>query len=133
MEEEQVVDVSDSILNSVKKLLGILPEYAEFDSDIIMNINSAISTLRQLGVGPQDELFFVTSAEDTYTSFLGEGNKETPMVKMYLFYKTKLGFDPPQSSLVAEALKGMVQETEWRLNAQVDPITTFEKGGEISK
>lgn len=125
--------IEDSILESVKKMLGIQSDYEEFDPDIIMNINAAIATLRQIGVGPQEELFMITGSNETYSDFLGEDNKEIPQVKMYLFYKTKLGFDPPQSSLVAESVKEMIREAEWRLNVQVDPRSTFSDGGEISK
>lgn len=124
VEETPKVSVEDSILNSVKKLLGIEPDFTEFDIDVMMNINAAIMTLKQLGVGPSDG-YTVTSAEDTYEDFLGEDNEETPQVKMYLFYKTRLGFDPPQSSVVTEAIKEMIRETEWRLNIQVDPKSTF--------
>lgn len=124
VEETPKVSVEDSILNSVKKLLGIEPDFTEFDIDVMMNINAAIMTLNQLGVGPSDG-YTVTSADDTYEDFLGEDNEETPQVKMYLFYKTRLGFDPPQSSVVVEAIKEMIRETEWRLNIQVDPKSTF--------
>lgn len=113
------MDVQESILNSVKKLLGIEPDYTDFDPDILMNINAAIMTLRQLGVGPI-EGFMITSADETYEDYLGEGNLETSSVKMYLFYKTKLGFDPPQSSTVMTCIKEAIAELEWRLNVQVD-------------
>lgn len=125
-------DIKDSILNSVKKQLGILPEMKEFDQDIIMNINAAILTLKQIGVGPQDEPFLVEDETQTYSDYLGEDSKETSYVKMYLYYKTKLGFDLPQSSIVVETIKTMIAETEWRLNVQVDSRSTFEQGGEIS-
>ncbi len=129
---EGIFDVKDSILNSVKKQLGIYPDSKEFDPDIIMNINSAILTLKQIGVGPQDELFSIEDETQTYSDFLGKDSKETPYVKMYLFYKTKLSFDPPQSSIVTEAIKSMISEMEWRLNVQVDSRNTFEQRGEIS-
>lgn len=134
MEEETpvVIDIKDSILNSVKKQLGILPEMTEFDADITMNINAAILTLKQIGVGPQDMPFIVEDETQTYDDFLGVNCPETPYVKMYLFYKTKLGFDPPQSSIVAESIKSIIAETECRLNYQVDSRDTFEQGGEIS-
>lgn len=131
-EEEVVVDLKDSILNSVKKQLGLLPELKDFDDDIIMQINAAIFTLRQIGVGPQDELFTVTDESQTYTDYLGEGNKETPSVKLYLFYKVRLGFDPPENSTVMKSMQDILAEIQWRLNVQVDPYSTFEQGGEIS-
>lgn len=114
----------DSILTSVKKLLGIEEDFVQFDLDIMININAAISTLSQIGVGPKHG-FIVTSKTDTFEDFLGYNNKLVSMVKMYLFYKTRLGFDPPTSSAVLECLKQMIQETEWRLNVEVDPEDTF--------
>lgn len=119
------VSIQDSILNSVKKNLGYMPEYTEFDDEILMHINAAIFTLRQLGVGPSDG-FTVTSAEQTYEDFLGEGNKEIPEVRLYLFMKVRLVWDTPQSSYVAEVLKKQIEEAEWRLNVQVDSPDTFE-------
>ena len=113
------VKVTDSILNSVKKLLGYEPEYEEFDADIMMNINAAIFTLRQLGVGPE-EGFMVTGPDETYEDYLGPYNADTSQVCMYLHYKTKLGFDIPQNSYVVEQIKESIREAEWRLNVQVD-------------
>lgn len=134
MDEEtpSVIDIKNSILNSVKKQLGILPEMTEFDPDIIMNINAAILTLKQLGVGPQDVPYQVEDDTQTYDEFLGEDSQEIPYVKMYLLYKTRIGFDPPQSSIVMEAIKANIAELEWRLNVQVDDRSTFQEGGEIS-
>lgn len=131
-DETITIDVKDSILNSVKKQLGLFPEQKEFDPEIIMNINSAILTLKQIGVGPQFEPFVVEDDTQTYTDYLGVDSQEIAYVKMYLFYKTKMSFDPPMSSIVAEAMKAQISELEWRLNVQVDPYTTFQQGGEIS-
>lgn len=133
MEDEVVsVEIKDSILNSVKKLLGILPEQKEFDVDILININSAIAILTQIGVGSSG--FFVENEEDTYNDWLGDSDENWKnMTKMYLFCKTKLVFDPPQNSSVAESMKATISELEWRLNVQNDPSDTFESGGEISK
>lgn len=118
------MDLKESILSSVKKLLGIPQDLHEFDADIIMNINAAIFTLRQIGVGPE-EGFTVTGEEETYEDFLGEGNKEIAQVKMYLFYKTKLSFDPPTSGTVIECIKEFIREAESRLSYQVDPEDVF--------
>lgn len=114
---------TESILLSVKKLLGIEPDYTQFDPDIIMNINAALQTLMQIGVGPETG-FFISGVNETYKDYLGNDSK-MQMVKMYLFYKTKLGFDPPQSTAVMECLKEMIRESEYRLNLQVDPVDTF--------
>lgn len=116
---------SESILTSVKKLLGIEETCEEFDLDILMNINAAIFTLRQLGIGPA-EGFQVTNKNVKYSDYLGEDSRLIPDVKMYLYYKTKLGFDPPTSSYVMDCIKQMISECEWRLNIEVDPEDTFE-------
>lgn len=126
MDDENVIGIEDSILNSVKKQLGIFPENKEFDADIIMHINAAISTLRQLGVGPQESLYVVSDEIQTYSDFLGDNCSEIPQVKTYLGYKCRFGFDPPQNSVAMEALKTLIAEAEWRLNIQVDPSDTFE-------
>lgn len=117
--------LEDSVLTSVKKLLGIPEEIEEFDADIMMNINSALMTLRQIGVGPIGG-GNINSKYITYTDIFGESCKEVSMIGMYLFYKTKLGFDPPQSSVVIECIKKSIEELEWRMHVQVDPPTTFD-------
>lgn len=110
-----------SILNTVKKLLGILPEMKEFDLDILMHINNAISILSQIGVAP-DEGFVVLTEEDTYEDYLGEKSQQLgPHVSLYLMYRTKLGFDPPQSSIMTECVKEAIRELECRLSYMVDP------------
>lgn len=117
------MEINESILLSVKKLLGIEPDYTQFDIDIIMNINAALQTLMQIGVGPETG-FFITGDSETYKDYLGDDSK-LQMVRMYLFYKTKLGFDPPTNASVLESLKEMIKETEWRLNIQVDTFDSF--------
>lgn len=116
----QVVSVEDSILNSTKKRMGIPPESMEFDVDIIMAINAAIATLRQIGVGPQDSLFQIQDEKQTYKDYLGDMDSLEPHVKMYLLYKTRFSFDPPQSSLVSEVMRQMLSEIEWRLQFEVE-------------
>ena len=110
--------MTESILTSVKKMLGITEEYTHFDADIIMHINSVFVILYQMGVGPSD-CFSISDKSATWTDF-GDG-AETAMVKSYLFQKVKLIFDPPQASAVIEAMNRQISEMEWRLNVAVDP------------
>lgn len=106
----------DSILNSVKKMLGIESEITDFNTDLIININSAIFVLTQNGVGPSSG-YSIIDENNTYEDFLGEGKKELyDPVGMYLFVSAKIRFDPPASSIVMEALKETKRELEWRLN-----------------
>lgn len=108
----------DSILTSIKKLLGITEEYAHFDVDIIMHINDAFMTLNQLGVGPSNG-FSISSDRELWKDFLSD-DKNLEAVKTYVFKKVKMAFDPPQSSSVIDAYNRSIQETEWRLNVQVE-------------
>lgn len=120
---EQNKVISDSILSSVKKLLGLSPDNEVFDVDIMMCINNAITILTQIGVGPI-EGFVVTGKEDTYEDWLGDLTN-LQNVKMYLYYRTRLAFDPPSHGSLMEALKEQIRETECRLSYQVDPPETF--------
>lgn len=109
----------ESILTSIKKLLGITEEYEHFDADLTIHINSVFSILTQLGVGPS-EGFSISDKFGTWTEFVGEPAK-IEMVKSYVYLKVKLIFDPPQSSSVLEAYKSQINELEWRLNVAVNP------------
>lgn len=116
----------ESILNSVKSLLGIKdPDMTAFDVDLILHINSALSVLTQLGVGPTSG-FSISGPDETYEDFLGDTSMYQ-MVKIYLVQKVKLAWDPPQTSSLLQTLKEEIKEKEWRLNALVDPSNTFEE------
>lgn len=108
----------DSILTSVKKMLGIAEEYDHFDADLIMHINSVLTILGQLGVGP-DEGFFIEDDEAEWTDFVPDMSN-LQFIKTYVYQKVKLLFDPPQSASAIEALNRSISELEWRINAQVD-------------
>lgn len=118
----------ESILTSIKKLLGIAEEYEHFDMDLIMHINSVLSVLTQLGVGPS-EGFSITDKYATWDDFLPNRSK-IEMVKSYVHLKVKLIFDPPLSSAVMESMKQMISEFEWRLNVAVDPGEEVIQNGE---
>ena len=108
----------ESILNSIKKLLGPGMEYDHFDPDIIIHINSAFSVLTQLGVGPA-EGFFINDEAEKWEDFLPE-EKMIHSVKTYIYLKVKLVFDPPLTSAVLESMKEQIKELEWRLPVAVE-------------
>ena len=112
------VKVEDSILNSIKKLLGITPDCTQFDIDIIMHINSAFNTLTEIGAGPDDG-FEITDDSSVWSEFT-ENNKLLNQVKTYIYKKVRLIFDPPQSSGVADSMKNMIVEDEFRISVIVD-------------
>lgn len=111
-------DISDSILLSVKKMLGIPPEYEQFDPEIIIHINSVFSILTQLGVG-SDEGFSIKDSTASWSDYIPEG-KAVEDIKTYMYLKVRLIFDPPQSSAAIEAMKQLASEFEWRINVGVD-------------
>lgn len=115
-------EVMDSILMSVKKMLGGLEptEESPFDADIIMQINGTFGILQQLGIGPKEGFSIVDSAAQ-WTDFVTDTTLLN-MVKPYMFAKVKLGFDlSSTSSAVVTALQNQVAEFEWRMNVHVDP------------
>lgn len=112
----------DSILITIKRLLGIGDYCDQFDTEVIVHINSALMVLNQLGVGPPGG-FMITSNAETWTDFLGD-NKQIESVKTYIYMKVKLIFDPPQSSAAIESMNQLIKEFEWRLNVAVDPGST---------
>lgn len=112
----------DSILTSIKKLLGIAEEYTHFDADLIMHINSVFLILTQIGVGPSAG-FSITDENATWNDFIPEG-QSLEAVKTYVYLKVKLLFDPPSSSAVMESTKALISEYEWRLNVAAESYRT---------
>lgn len=109
----------ESILTSVKKMLGIPEDYEHFDADIIMHINSVFMILTQLGVGPA-EGFTIMDEDAAWNDFI-QDNKKIQSVKSYMYLKVRLLFDPPLSSAVIDSMTRLINELEWRLNVAVDP------------
>lgn len=108
-----------SILDSIKKLLGIPSEVTEFDTDILIHINSVFSILTQLGVGPSSG-FSIEDSSAEWSDFIGDDARFSD-VKSFVYLKTRLLFDPPASSAAMDAMNRMASELEWRINVSVDP------------
>lgn len=104
----------ESILTSIKKLLGIPEEYTAFDQDVIIHINSVFMILTQLGVGPSTG-FSITDEDDTWDDYASDQTK-IELVKSYIYLKVKLIFDPPTSSAAIDSINRQISEFEWRLN-----------------
>ncbi len=106
--------MESSILISTKKILGVAANYTAFDLDIITHINSALSTLDQLGVGPV--LGFAIEDDTALWSDLAIPQNQLSMVRTYIFIKTRMLFDPPTTSFLIEAMDKQIREHEWRLS-----------------
>lgn len=108
----------ESILNSIKKMLGIEHTDKTFDDDVTIIINSVLFGLNQIGVGDENG-FIINNEDDMWVDFIGE-RKDIESVKTYVYLKVKLIFDPPQSSFVLDAMERQIREFEWRINVQTD-------------
>lgn len=108
----------ESILDSVKKSSGIVLTDTNFDDDLILQINAALMTVQQLGIGPI-EGFIISSNEDLWEDLLGS-RTDLEAVKLYIALKVRLAFDPPQNSFLVEAIKTQLTELEFRLNIQAE-------------
>ena len=107
----------DSILTSIKKMLGIIEEDESFDIDIIIHINTAFSTLTQLGVGPK-EGFAIRDKTPLWTEFVDDIRLEN--IRSYIYLKVRQVFDPPTNSAVLDAISRQISELEWRMNVTAD-------------
>lgn len=112
-----MADMNGSILESIKKNLGIVPEYTAFDDQIILDINAAFSTLHQLGFGP-DEGFEITGIDEFWSDIIEEPRFN--FVKSYVCMKVRVIFDPPTSSYALDALNKQIAEYEWRIKSEIE-------------
>lgn len=123
--------MEQSILISTKKILGVPEDYTVFDLDILTHINTAFSTLTQLGVGPANG-FMIEDETAVWSDFLpdyptdsgsssGDDHRYNS-VKSYVFLKVRQLFDPPATSYLISAVEKQLQELEWRLNAHREDL-----------
>lgn len=111
--------MDDSILYSIKKLLGLDKNYEVFDEDVIMNINRVFSTLKQIGVKSEVPLL-ITSMTDKWGDLFGDDQELISLIKMYTYMKVRIVFDPPSNSFVLTSLNEQIAETEWRIHIQAE-------------
>lgn len=107
----------DSILTSMKKMLGMEPDYDHFDTDVIVNINTVFMHLQQLGVGPKGG-YSITDSKQKWEDFT-EG-EQIEAVKTFMYLRLRLLFDPPTNAFLVDSMERQVKELEWRLNVQVE-------------
>lgn len=106
--------MADSILNDIKKALGITEDYTAFDQEIILHTNTAIMFAEQLALPS----FKITGKTETWDQYLAGTAKNLEAVKTYLYLQVRLVFDPPANSFVVTAIEKQLQEYAWRINIQ---------------
>ena len=109
--------MEDSILLTIKTLLGIGPEHDSFDEEIKIHINTAFMMLNQIGVGPPNG-FYITGKDEVWKDFTDRMDIEA--IKTYIYLRVRLLFDPPQMGYLVTVLREQIEEFEWRLNVQVE-------------
>lgn len=123
--------MNESILSTIKKLLGVTDDYDYFDQDLLIHINSALMSLSQIGVRPSQD-FYTLDKDTTWSEYLGydyQENIDFGSIKSYIYLKVKLLFDPPQNSFTIEAINKMITEMEWRINI----VSENQNGGDDSE
>lgn len=110
--------MDESILASVKKRIGLSIDDDSFDTDLIVDINSSVDVLRQIGLDV-DEDFYVDDYDTTWADLL-PSSSNLAMVKTYIVKKIRKWFDPPQNGTAMDALNSSIDELEWRINVEVD-------------
>jgi hypothetical protein len=108
------VITTTSILDDVKKILGLSSDYTAFDVDVILHINSVLATVTQLGIGPTAGMT-VLDATTQWSELLGADN-QLNSAKTYVALRVRLLFDPPTSSYAIKAMEDQIREFEWRIS-----------------
>ena len=120
--------MEESILKTIKQLIGCPDDFEQFDLDLTIHINSAFAALTQLGVGPK-EGYRITGPDNVWSEF-EEDTQKSSLIKDYVYIKTRLLFDPPTSSALMDSLKEQLNEMEWRLYIMYYPVSEDDKKGE---
>ena len=118
--------MEQSILKTIKQLVGCPDDFEQFDLDLTIHINSAFAALTQLGVGPK-EGYRITGPDNIWSEFEEDATKSS-LIKDYVYIKTRLLFDPPTSGSLMDSLKEQLKEMEWRLYIMYYPVSHDEKG-----
>lgn len=104
--------MEDSILKTIRRMIGPDEDYEHFDTDLIIHINSAFSRLCQLGVGPETP-FHIRGLEETWCDFKEPGHLED--IKTYIYLSVRVIFDPPASAVIMDAYQEQIRKLEWLL------------------
>lgn len=114
--------MAGSILDDVKKMLGLGQDYTAFDLDVMTHVNSILAVLNGLGIGPVAG-FMIVDNTSTWETYLGPdavlpNDPKFNLVKSYMFLRVRMLFDPPATSMAIDAMTKMYEEFEWRLNTE---------------
>ena len=123
--ESVVPPLQESILNTIKKMIGVEENYKQFDIDLIVHINTAFAALAQIGHNLKDG-YFISDMNNIWSEYITDTRLLDP-IKTYVYLKTKLVFDPPSSSMVIESMKQTLKELEFRIQISAESIDKEDK------
>ena len=109
----------ESILDSIKQLLGIEVEDISFDKELIIHINGALMVITQLGVGPSTG-YRIADKNNNWSELLGE-RTNLDAVKSDVYLRVRLMFDPPQNSFLVKSIEEQIKEYDWRIEVNHIP------------
>lgn len=122
------MDLDDSILATIKHMLGVTDEVTAFDEQIAAHINATFMTLRQLQVIDPDGYFTIHGESESWRDLIDDVRLADP-VRDFIYLRVRLLFDPPASSVVADAYNSRLAEVEWRLNSEAEKIAAQAEEG----
>ena len=111
MDDKNPMD--ESIMDSIKETIGIHVDNHDFDPNLIIAINAVLFIIYQEGLS--DIAYQISDNTMKWSDIL---IKEKPLNLATLItwagLKTRMIFDPPTSSPIADAIKNTIDELEWR-------------------
>lgn len=110
-----MVGYDSSILSAIREVVVGTKDNKDFDPDLKMQINGALSKLNQVGVGQH---IIIDDDETLWSDFMDgtqiEGNRYFHLVPLFVALNTKMLFDPPPPSSV-EYHSRQIDELLWRI------------------
>ena len=122
--ETLIMSDTDSILTSIKKMIGPSVDNTYFDSDIMTHINTVFMELQQLGAGPENG-FFIEDKNAVWTDFM-QSSTLLNSIKTFMYLKVKLIFDPPSSTAAIDSINRIIDKLEWHINDQAERLDNRE-------
>lgn len=119
------MNLDDSILRTIKLMLGLTDDITAYDEEIKVHINSLFTILNQLDV-ISDDGFRISGYDETWSQ-LTDQLTLAEMVKEFMYLKVRMIFDPPGSSVVSDAYNSRIAELEWRMNIQAERLAALEE------
>lgn len=117
--------MEQSILLSTKKILGIGADDESFDLDILTFINTAFSTLNDVGVGVLGGLHIdgPDYEWDDFAADCGVDDTQVNDIRTYVFLRVRMLFDPPGTPYLINAFEKQLEEHVTRISIRRESVS----------